>query len=186
MINQKKNLNENISFPFLSQDYRIDGCRFKRFSFKNQTPFASNKTHRHNFTEVHFVFDGYMLYCVEDTVLRVEAGTYLLIPPNSPHRRLETAPDAQTYHITYRLPGSASERNTPPAWKTGITQRWIANSLEKVAEVLEDKKGGTFPDPGILLLPVLELLSGGLFPQKPPSQPEEADQRLCLVKLVCI
>ncbi|MBQ4044107.1 MAG: helix-turn-helix domain-containing protein [Clostridia bacterium] len=68
-----------IGDPFL-QVYWIRAAR----SVNRDT--LNFRYHRHTFFELHFITEGWFLYGFGDRTVRVERGSYILIPPEIPHK----------------------------------------------------------------------------------------------------
>ena len=68
-----------IGDPFLTVYWILAACSVNR-------DMLNFRYHRHTYFELHFITDGWFLYGFEDRMVRVEKGSYILIPPGVPHK----------------------------------------------------------------------------------------------------
>lgn len=153
-----KNINEEILFPFLSENYRIENCRFKWFFHKNHNIPTTTKTHHHMFYEVHFVRQGQMTYQVGAEEIGLAAGQYLVFAPDTPHKRTHTSPDAITCHMTYALSGSAY-RNIGSGWTKDTASESLQKAFYHTAQELADTPSVFRMDVSLQALRLISLLS---------------------------
>ena len=79
----------------------IGQCYFKQISFENDRKHITRKRHHHTGVEIHMIEKGYQVYEVEEECLRVEAGQYLLIPPNFRHCAMREDVETSKYSIFF-------------------------------------------------------------------------------------
>ena len=91
-------------------DFGIENCIVRFLYYKQDSASISKLSHHHTGFELHMVTEGAASYEIDDCIYRIEAGHFLLLPPNVQHRFLES--DAQTtkYSLSFQYnPDSANK-----------------------------------------------------------------------------
>lgn len=89
--------------------------------------------HSHAFWELHVSLRGYAVYCLEDgQILRVEEGTWLLIPAGCVHRIVEYSSEYIKFSSSFSLP---NETVHDPAYRTVSKQ--LLQAGVRVGQVTE-------------------------------------------------
>lgn len=127
-----RNYNERVVFPFLSENYRLENCRFKKYRFRRQNVHVSNKTHSHISTELHFVQEGCMHYAIGEAAITLNRGEYLILFPNTVHRRVDTAPNSVTFHMFVELKGEAYAQCAGKGYRLGKVTEPITEKLSRL------------------------------------------------------
>ena len=135
--NNHKNINEEIIFPFLAENYKIDNCRFKAFFHNNKNIYSTPKVHHHNFYEIHFVKKGYLIYDIMGENIKICEGQYVIISPETKHNRIKCDTNAITYHLTYNLAGSAYKLSDRNNYQLGTISDSIFNNLFFIIEFFQ-------------------------------------------------
>lgn len=73
----------------------------KKISIDGESLTYSNKEHHHTCFEMHIIMKGYQTYIIDNVTYRVEAGSFLLIPPKKKHLLSEFSSHAEKYSITF-------------------------------------------------------------------------------------
>ena len=73
----------------------------KKISIDGDSLTYANKEHHHTCFEMHIIVKGYQTYIIDNKVYRVEAGSFLLIPPKNKHRLTEFSSHAEKFSITF-------------------------------------------------------------------------------------
>ena len=137
MTNVHRNYNERVVFPFLSENYEIENCRFKKYRFRRQNVHVSNKTHFHISTEIHFVQEGCMHYAIGEESITLSSGEYLILFPNTVHRRVDTAPNSVTYHVLAELRGDVYAQCAGQGYRFGKVTQDMAEKLNRLDDFFE-------------------------------------------------
>ena len=159
MISTKNYINEKIFFPFISEKYKIDDCRFKKYDFRALKNYNSRKEHFHNFYEIHFIQNGYMKYNINDKEIVVSSGQYLLIFPKTTHVRLQTEKNTVSFHLIYDLKGEIYCQNVSEGFKTDVISDEMFDILHSVNDFYSVNAHIFNIDIGILLFRVINKLS---------------------------
>ena len=153
-----KNITQEILFPFLTEGYRIDCCKFKRYYHNNLSVPPTNKLHHHVFYEVHFVKQGQMVYQVKGQQVPLQAGEFLVLSPDTSHRRVGSTEDAVTYHLTFALAGNAYQKQAE-GWKKEKASQLIKDAFYHTARLLRDNPAVFRMEVSIQVLRLISLLS---------------------------
>lgn len=87
----QKNTCKQISFPFLSDPYKISSCCFKKEYIATKHSHVNRKFHHHTAFEIHFILEGKVLYEISDEIVSLEEGQILLILPKTKHRIVDVS-----------------------------------------------------------------------------------------------
>lgn len=66
--------------------FRAVGYKFNRYVM-------TSRMHHHTFFELHFIFSGSITYKIDDRIITVKKGEYLLIPPSKAHMVMDFSED---------------------------------------------------------------------------------------------
>jgi len=99
MPSQPKNVCKHISFPFLSDAYRIASCCFKKEYILTKKTNVNRKIHHHSTFEMHFVVEGSIVYEVDDKTIALEKGQVLLFLPKTNHRIIDVTEKVVKYSL---------------------------------------------------------------------------------------
>lgn len=91
LLSQPKNACKHISFPFLSDAYKISSCCFKKEHIFTRYTHVNRKFHHHSTFEIHFVLDGRLVYEADDKTINLEKGQILLLLPKTNHRIVDVS-----------------------------------------------------------------------------------------------
>lgn len=73
----------------------------KKISINGDAITYSNKEHHHTCFEMHIIMKGYQTYIIDNTTYRVEAGSFLLIPPKKKHKSYDFSSETEKFSITF-------------------------------------------------------------------------------------
>ena len=96
---QPKNACKHISFPFLSDTYRIASCCFKKEQIQTKHTSVNRKIHHHSGFELHFVAEGTITYEVDHKTIALEKGQVLLFLPKTNHRIIDASETVVKYSL---------------------------------------------------------------------------------------
>ncbi len=83
----------------------VERCYLKYLYLLRDRKEIFRKSHRHADFEIHMVTAGYQVYQVAGQQYRIEAGQYLIIPPNTPHTAIDFHSQTQKFAFTFRCHG---------------------------------------------------------------------------------
>ena len=110
----------------------IEQCYLKRILPERDRGTTTKKRHHHTGFEIHIIEDGYQCYEVEDRIICLSAGQFLLIPPMVRHRVVDAAAETSKYSLSFCLEeGSAFAATLPDLRKeiTGETPMVIGDGI---------------------------------------------------------
>lgn len=104
---KNKNIFKKADLSFLSSDYKINSCIFKKQYLTNADTRITLKPHYHSVYEIHFIYEGQMVYNIGGETAELGAGDYMIVLPRVEHRVLSFAENTVKYHLTLSLEGDA-------------------------------------------------------------------------------
>ena len=113
------------ALPFSTMaELGIEHCYLKEIDAEIDSAGFAKKSHSHTGYEVHLLETGSQVYETEDGCFSVEAGQFLLIPPNKKHQLRQTQAPMRKYGLIFSL-------NLSPAgsfWET-LPQRCVCKEV---------------------------------------------------------
>ena len=100
LAQHQKNTCRHISFPFLSDAYKISTCCFKKEYISTKYTHVNRKFHHHSSFEVHFIIEGRVDYEVSDKIISLESGQIMLILPKVQHKILDVSSNVVKASLT--------------------------------------------------------------------------------------
>lgn len=92
------------ALPFSTMaELGIEHCYLKEIDAEIDSAGFAKKSHSHTGYEVHLLETGSQVYETEDGVFAVEAGHFLLIPPNQKHQIQHVQTPMRKYGLTFSL-----------------------------------------------------------------------------------
>lgn len=115
--------------------FGVQSCYLKKLLLKHDNSNVTKKVHYHAGFEMHIVTQGQQEYQVADKVYTIEAGNFLLIYPNIPHKVISSSEQAQKFSITFRKHASQQV----PCFLGSVSPR-MADDLRFIATENESRK----------------------------------------------
>ena len=177
-----KHINEKIFFPFLTAEYQISQCRFKRYVHRGQGVFSTNKSHHHVFYEAHFVAKGSMDYEVQGQKVALGAGEYVVFSPDTSHRRVGASEDAVTCHLTYGLEGAAYQKGGC-GWTKDVASPVLKDAFFQTARLLTENPSVFRMEISLQVLRLISLLSASAVQTEAGlAKLDDVDTRVIMAK----
>lgn len=176
-----KTIAQAITFPFLSEEYKINNCHFSRYIGQENDTANAKKKHFHNFLEVHFIENGFATYKVGKDTVKVEGGQYLLLSEGATHQKTIDACD-YTYHLTFQPLGSAYSVPDFQGYKVGKITDKMLDTLHSVSDYYEEHKYEFCLDISSQILQLIYSISELTANQTEEALPTKQDTRLIYAK----
>jgi len=127
-----KNVCTNISFPFLTDEYQVEECRFTTEYIYPEHSFSTKKMHHHSFFEIHFIESGQVVYRIEEDTIILKKNQYLIIPPRTRHILSETPGCITRYSLSVSFNDLHNER----ILKSFSNSPYIKGNYDKETQIL--------------------------------------------------
>lgn len=83
----------------------IKNCCFKQISFEKDWKQTTKRDHYHTSYELHIIEKGHQEYLIDDELINLECGQFLLIPPRVKHRAVSCFPFTMKISMTFDFEG---------------------------------------------------------------------------------
>ena len=80
----------------------VTNCYLKYISVEKDAKNITKKLHHHTDYEIHLIEHGYQVYEMNGQEYTVNAGDYLILPPHTKHRLLQSSPDTLKSSFTFK------------------------------------------------------------------------------------
>ena len=95
--------NDCLNVATALEQFGILQCYLKKIVAKRDKSNITIKRHYHRCVEVHIIENGYQIYEIDGKYIKLEKGSFLIIPPLSYHRMTEEAEGTEKYSFTFEL-----------------------------------------------------------------------------------
>ncbi len=85
--------------------FEIENCYLKELSLGQDAKNILRRPHHHTGYELHLITSGWQEYEIQDEILRLECGDFLLIGPGLLHRAASAGEKTSKYSITFSFEG---------------------------------------------------------------------------------
>ena len=165
----------------LFDDYDIENCYLKKLD-NNDIKNGTKKEHHHTGFEIHIVNCGCQIYEIKDKLYKIEEGNFLIIPPTTKHKFVDSEEIVEKISVTFNLnnEGLSSFDNCI----VSKTPEEILYSIKKI--MAEYKNPRLFSDKiienRVFEIVALLLRSYGICEKANRSAKEDEDLRLSMAK----
>lgn len=108
LYNQKAAITSHL------HDFGIDNCILRHLYYKHDSSTITKQAHHHTNFEIHIVMDGSASYEIENKIYRITSEHFLLLPPYTKHRFIESEAQTVKYSFVFTFaPGQLKKMILP-------------------------------------------------------------------------
>lgn len=117
----------------------VQNCYFKKLLYWQDKKRITKKLHHHTGFEIHIITAGYQEYQVNSQKYKLEAGSYLLIGPNIPHKMIASSEYAEKYSFLFQL-----EIDQPTVCNCGKITNRILEDMDFIIQEIRQRKNFSY------------------------------------------
>lgn len=133
----------------------LRSCYFKHLRLDQDGWSVTQQAHYHTGYEIHMIVKGCQIYELEDRVIAVKEGDFLLISPHVMHRVVRFEPNTEKYAVSFLL---EKEHRLPIPTQRVVESGMTARMYENLKYVMEELNQGRESSGVLIENRVLELI----------------------------